>query len=67
MPAHRMLRQLVKMPQLRSAERLKVNIWKYEASMWVPLFLPLPPSVSRLVCFQMIKCVRRAAGEPTPT
>lgn len=67
MPVCRILRQLVKMPQLGSAERLKVNIWKYEASMCVCLSLPLCPSVSCTVCFQMIKWVHRAAGEPTPT
>lgn len=67
LPACRRLRQLVKMPQLSSAERLKVNIWKYEASMCVSLSLPLPPSVSRPMCFQMIKWVHWAAGEPTPT
>lgn len=50
---------------LSSAERLKVNIWKYEASICVCVFLF--PSVSRPVCFQMIKRAHRAAGEPTPT
>lgn len=52
-------------PQLSSAERLKVNIWKYEASMCV--CVSLSPSVSRPVCFQMIKQAHGAAGEPTPT